>query len=320
MWGDNKQVSPTVFARESDIRQLHARFLRTLPFGDVLSPDKSVYDLGSVMFASDLVRLREHFRCVEPIIEFSNRLCYNGEIRCLRVPTAAERIVPPLLDVFVRGGYRTSRSTKVNRVEARAIIDEIKALTKDSTFAGRTIGVVSLLGREQAHYIFEQLISELGEEKIMQHQIRCGDAMTFQGREADIVFISMVSDTETVRALTGEMYEQRFNVAASRARDRMYLFRSFRREDLRENDLRAMLLDHFAAPLRRDPEKKGRDRCESDFERAVYDELTNRGFRVTPQVSAGGRRIDLVVEGQHGTRLAIKCDGDQYRQPRGLDG
>ncbi len=149
----------------------------------------------------------------------------------------------------------------------------------------------------------------------MQHQIRCGDAMTFQGREADIVFISMVSDTETVRALTGEMYEQRFNVAASRARDRMYLFRSFRREDLRQNDLRAMLLDHFAAPLRRDPEKKGRDRCESDFERAVYDELTNRGFRVTPQVSAGNRRIDLVVEGHHGKRLAIECDGDQYHSP-----
>ena len=76
-----------------------------------------------------------------------------------------------------------------------------------------------------------------------------------------------------------------------------------------------MLLDHFASPLRRDPEKKGRERCESDFERAVYDELTNRGFRVTPQVSAGGRRIDLVVEGYHGKRLAIECDGDQYHSP-----
>src|SRR5439155_14685314 len=97
--------------------------------------------------------------------------------------------------VFGRAGYRTSRSKKVNRVEARAIIDEIKALTKDSTFAGRTIGVVSLLGREQAHYIFEQLISALGEEKIMQHQIRCGDAMTFQGRDDDFVFIYMSSVT-----------------------------------------------------------------------------------------------------------------------------
>jgi very-short-patch-repair endonuclease len=314
--GDNKQVSPSaVGVREVDIRQLHSRFLRTLPFGDVLTPDKSIYDLASVMFASDLVRLREHFRCVEPIIEFSNHLCYNGEIRCLRVATAAERITPPLVDVFVRDGARDARTVKINRAEARAIVDEIKVLTSDSAFAKRTIGVVSLLGNDQPRFIFERLIAELGEEKIVRHQIRCGDAMTFQGREADIVFISMVSDTETVRALSGEMYEQRFNVAVSRAKDRVYLYRSFRREDLREKDLRSRLLDHFAAPLHRDPEKKGRERCESDFERAVFDRLNDAGYRVIPQVSAGGYRIDLVVEGRSGRRLAIECDGDQYHTP-----
>ena len=314
--GDNKQVSPSAIGvRETDIRQLYARFLRNLPFGDVLSPDKSIYDLGSVMFASDLVRLREHFRCVEPIIEFSNHNFYNDEIRCLRVATAAERITPPLVDVFVKDGARDGRSMKINRAEARAIVDEIKILTSNPAFAIRTIGVVSLLGNDQPRYIFDLLIAELGEEKIVRHQIRCGDAMTFQGREADIVFISMVSDADTVRALSGEMYEQRFNVAASRARDRLYLYRSFRREDLRENDLRARLLGHFSAPLHRDPEKKGRERCESGFERDVFDRLHAAGYRVTPQVSGGGYRIDLVVEGHCGRRLAVECDGDQYHSP-----
>lgn len=132
------------------------------------------------------------------------------------------------------------------------------------------------------------------------------------GREADIVFISMVSDAETVRALSGETYEQRFNVAVSRARDRLYLYRSFRREDLKETDLRARLLDHFSSPLRRDPEKKGRERCESAFERDVYDRLNEAGYRVTPQVPSAGYRIDLVVEGHAGRRLAIECDGDRY--------
>lgn len=313
--GDNKQVSPSAIGvREVDIRQLYARFLRTLPFGDVLSPDKSIYDLGSVMFASDLVRLREHFRCVEPIIQFCNHEFYNDEIRCLRVATAAERITPPLVDVFVRDGAREGRSMKINRAEARAIVDEIKTLTSNPAFATRTIGVVSLLGNDQPRLIFDLLIAELGEEKIVRHQIRCGDAMTFQGREADIVFISMVSDADTVRALSGQMYEQRFNVAVSRARDRLYLYRSFRREDLRENDLRARLLDHFAAPLRRDPEKKGRERCESAFEREVFDRLHATGYRVIPQIQAGAYRIDLVVEGLSG-RLAVECDGDRYHSP-----
>jgi very-short-patch-repair endonuclease len=311
--GDNKQVSPAAIGvREVDVRQLYARFLGTLPFGDVLSPEKSVYDLASVMFAGDLVRLREHFRCVEPIIEFSNRLCYNGEIRCLRLANASERITPPLVDVLVRDGVRDSRSAKINRREAQAIVDEIKVLTLNPAFAKRSIGIVSLLGSEQPRHILELLVAQIGEEKIVQHQIRCGDAMAFQGREADIVFISMVADTQSLTALTTEMFEQRFNVAASRARDRLYLYRSFRREDVKDNDLRARLLDHFAAPLRRDPEKKGRERCESDFERAVFDRLAVAGYRVTPQVPTAGYRIDLVVEGHSGRRLAIECDGDQY--------
>lgn len=310
--GDNKQVSPSaVGMKETDIKLLHSRFLRDLPFGDVLSPERSVYDLASVMFASDLVRLREHFRCVEPIIEFSNQLCYGGEIKCLRVPTATERITPPLVDVYVKDGFRDGRG-KVNRVEAQAIVNEIKALTNDSRFHKRSIGVVSLLGGDQAKIIRELLVAEIGEETILAHQIRCGDAMTFQGREADIILISMVSDGDTVRALSGEMYEQRFNVAVSRARDRLYLFRSFKREDLKENDLRTRLVAHFANPINRDMEKKGRDLCESPFEIDVYDKLNAAGYRILPQVRAGGYRIDLVVEGTAGRRLAVECDGDQY--------
>ncbi len=313
--GDDKQVSPSAIGIPlAQIQQMHHRFLRDLPFGKMLSPEKSVYDLANVMFASDMVRLREHFRCVEPIIEFSNHLCYGGGIKCLRVPTATERITPPLVDVYVKDGARDGRG-KVNRVEAQAIVNEIKALTSNPRFAKRSIGVVSLLGGDQPKLIREMLVTEIGEEAILAHQIRCGDAMTFQGREADIILISMVSDGDTARALSGLMYEQRFNVAVSRARDRLYLFRSFKREDLSANDLRTKLVAHFANPLKRDVEKKGRDLCESPFEIEVYDKLNAAGYRILPQVRAGGYRIDLVVEGTAGRRLAIECDGDQYHGP-----
>ena len=313
--GDDKQVSPSAIGIPlAQIQQMHQRFLRDLPFGKMLSPEKSIYDLANVMFASDMVRLREHFRCVEPIIEFSNQLCYGGGIKCLRVPTATERITPPLVDVYVKDGARDGRG-KVNRVEAQAIVNEIKSLTSDPRFAKRSIGVVSLLGGDQPKIIRELLVTEIGEETILAHQIRCGDAMTFQGREADIILISMVSDGDTARALSGEMYEQRFNVAVSRARDRLYLFRSFKREDLSANDLRTKLVAHFANPLKRDVEKKGRDRCESPFESEVYDKLNVAGYRILPQVRAGGYRIDLVVEGTAGRRLAVECDGDQYHGP-----
>ena len=44
----------------------------------------------------------------------------------------------------------------------------------------------------------------------------------------------------------------------------------------------------------------------------IYDELTQRGFSVTPQVNAGQYRIDMVVEGGNDARLAVECDGDRY--------
>ncbi|MCP4406943.1 MAG: DUF559 domain-containing protein [Gammaproteobacteria bacterium] len=312
--GDDKQVSPSdIGLKEADIRALKARFLSKLPYGEHLLPGGSIYDLGSTMFASDIIRLREHFRCVEPIIAFSNRQFYDGEIKPLRVPKPSERLDPPLIDVYVKGGYRLARR-KINKPEANAIVEEIKKISDNPDMARRTIGVVSLLGADQAKYIQEKMLNEVGEDVILRHDIRCGGAMHFQGKEADIVMISMVA-SGSIRADSGRLYEQRYNVASSRARDRLYVFHSFSRSELRDNDLRARLLDHLSHPFGIETErvKELRDLCESEFEREVYHMLVSRGYRVLPQVRAGGYRIDLVVEGTDDRRLAIECDGDQYR-------
>ncbi|WP_038222493.1 DUF559 domain-containing protein, partial [Xanthomonas maliensis] len=58
-----------------------------------------------------------------------------------------------------------------------------------------------------------------------------------------------------------------------------------------------------------------RERCESGFELEMFDELVKRGFRVEPQVPCGGYRIDFVVEGNEGRRLAVECDGDRFHGP-----
>ena len=64
-----------------------------------MSPERSIYDLLKVVFAKNAVMLKEHFRCVGPIIEYSKREFYNHELRPLRVPKASERLDPPLVDV-----------------------------------------------------------------------------------------------------------------------------------------------------------------------------------------------------------------------------
>ena len=315
--GDDKQVSPEGVGLEViRIVALMNRFLQDqVPlYLPQLAPDRSLYDLFKVVFARNAVMLKEHFRCVPAIIEYSKREFYNHELRPLRIPRASERIDPPLVDVLVEDGFRGSGD--INRPEAEFIVSEIRKLVSDETMAKRSIGVVSLLADKQAMYIWEQLTDTLGPELMRRHHIACGDARTFQGKERDVMFLSMVAaPNDRGAALSRDTFAQRFNVAASRARDRMYLVRSLELDQLSDKDiLRRGLIAHFSEPFLRDEETVAdlRVRCESPFEREVYDELAGRGFRVVPQVKVGSYRIDMVVEGANDERLAIECDGDRY--------
>jgi very-short-patch-repair endonuclease len=316
--GDHKQVSPEGgFISSARIDDLRQRFLADQPFAAAMTPEKSLYDLAAQVFAGQQVMLREHFRCVAPIIEYANRNFYDHGVLPLRVPRAAERIDPPLVDLFVEDGRRDHRDR--NDAEAQAIADEIAAVLADPRLAGRTLGVVSLLGLEQARHIDAVVRARFDAAELLRRQFACGDARTFQGSERDLMFLSLVVDARQCRALSGNGAEQRFNVAASRARDRMVLVRSVRKDELSEKDLRRTLLAHFENPLPgAAQEHEGRPLralCESGFEREVFDALVQRGYRVLPQVRAGAYRIDLVVEGAHDARLAVECDGDAFHGP-----
>jgi len=316
--GDDQQVSPEGVGLEEDkIRSLMNQFLggQVGLYRPQMSPDKSIYDLFKVVFAHGQVMLREHFRCVGPIIEYSKREFYNHELRPLRLPRSSERLDPPLVDVHVLDGARGNGKT--NEGEARFILEEIRKIIQDPSMSRRTIGVVSLVGSEQAKLVWDKVAAELGESTIEKHHMAFGDARTFQGKERDIMFLSMVVSGRA-QASSQEMFRQRYNVAASRARDRMYLVRSITPEELSQADkLRAGLMQHFSTPYLQNEEEVAdlRRLCESPFECGMYDALVERGYRVCPQVRVGSYRIDLVVEGAGDARLAVECDGDQYHGP-----
>jgi very-short-patch-repair endonuclease len=313
--GDDKQVSPSAIGLLIvTIQNLRQRFLQDFPHGALMIPGSSFYDLAQVVFAGNSVMLKEHFRCVPAIIEFSNRVFYNGDITPLRVPKANERLDPPLVDVYVKGGYRKG---DVNEPEARAIVNEIKTILDDRTFDKRSIGVVTLLGNDQAKHIHELISDEISPDVVVERKIVVGSPPMFQGRERDIMMVSMVLVPGDHAAANKLEIEQRFNVALSRARDRMYLFRSVSDTEFRADTLNGKLISHFKQPFHSNVQQAQtlRERCESGFEREMFDELVKREFRVRPQVRSSGYRIDFVVEGNEGRRLAIECDGDFFHGP-----
>jgi len=313
--GDDRQISPmAVGMEERTVIQLRQTFLHGMPLENYLEPTTSLYDLASMMFPGSTIMLREHFRCVEPIIRFSSRF-YPKALVPLRLPTAAERLDPPLIDIYVPHGRK---DREVNEAEVDVVVEEISKLVADPTFSDRSIGVISLIGDKQAKRIYDRLTSEIGTEAMTRHRIMCGNATTFQGQERDIMFLSMVACQDTARAQTARMMEQRFNVAMSRARDRMYLVRSVAASMLSDKDLKAAVIEHFRNPMESAAASLPDDileLCDSDFERDVGGRLLQLGYRITPQVPVGGFRIDFVVEGENDRRLAVELDGDRYHGP-----
>lgn len=111
-------------------------------------------------------------------------------------------------------------------------------------------------------------------------------------------------------------FQQRYNVAASRAKNQMWVVHSLNpRTDLKAGDLRKRLIDHARDPKAVTRElEKAEARAESPFEEAVIKRLVAARFKVIPQWKVGRYRIDVMVK-DGSRKLAVECDGDRYHGP-----
>ncbi len=331
--GDDKQVSPSaVGVEQQPLRDLARQYLYDNRYrASWQDPKLSLFDAASIWYGSKKT-LVEHRRCVPEIIEFSNRIAYEPDgIRLVPVRQIRSDRLEPVKAVHVAEGYETGGSgTKVNRPEAQAIVEQIEKCLTDPRYEGKTFGVISLLGPRQAKLINDMLLERVAPEEWSVRDLRCGDAAAFQGSERDVVFLSMVSAPEPgqrMGALTVEANVQRYNVAASRAKDQMWVFHTVRLDQLTNvEDMRFALLDycyHGVRGRRLDangqvsglvPEDRRVDPFDSLFEQRVHNRIVERGYTVIPQYEAMGYRIDLVVVGAKGS-LAVECDGDYWHGP-----
>lgn len=312
--GDHEQVTPLgVGKAQTILENLRKSMLQDIPNSHLFDNLSSIYDIGRQSFG-DSIRLVEHFRCVPEIIAFSNQLSYEGKIKPLRESNSTN-IKPACVGCRVDG----VREGDMNKIEARRIIYTIKAMIRHPKYANKSIGIISMLGEAQALLIQSMLHKEVPGVEIEKRRIQAGISGEFQGDERDIMFLSMVDSATAEGPLrtTGEgafeLIKKRYNVAASRARDQMWVMYSFDPDlHLKTADIRLKLLQHVRDPLaslRAYNQEVGK--TESPFERDVLKRLTDAGYRVKSQWQVGYFRIDMVVEGA-GKRLAVECDGDRY--------
>jgi very-short-patch-repair endonuclease len=315
--GDHEQVSPSAVGQDLGVIQnLIFQYLPGIPNSDLYDGQISIYDLARQSFGGTTC-LVEHFRCVPEIIQFSNMISYDHRIKPLR-DASRVHLRPHTIAYRVSG---SSRDGKINRQEALGVASlltaamELPEYKKNDDGLPTSFGVVSLVGDEQALEIDNLLRRHISPDRYELHRLLCGNAAQFQGDERDVIFISLVDTAQRgpLSLRDQELFKQRFNVAASRARDQMWVVHSLSpQNDLKADDLRRQLIEHAQDPSRlmRAIEEKEK-RTQSAFEREVMKRLLAAGFRVAPQWRVGAFRIDLVVEGD-GRRLAIECDGDRY--------
>ena len=329
--GDKHQISPEGSFVKGEAQELQRRHLDGWSFAGEFGPENSLFDVAEVKFVEGEVWLSEHFRSMPEIIEYSNQLCYaNHRLQPVRqfgtdrLPPLRSTLVPHVPD-------GRSVSGNVNRDEADALVAQLLKCLEDPLYrradgTPATFGVISLRGADQAKLIQQRLLQLVDTDTWIERKIHVGDAADFQGDERDIVFLSMVTtplpDGRRNPKLGNDRDIRRFNVAASRARDQLWLFHSVGLDHLNPECPRARLIAHIKNPTRAglegyndpvDPNERSQP-FDSLFEQRVFLDLTNRGYVVEPQWKVLGYRIDLVVIGSH-ARLAVECDGDAWHGP-----
>ena len=317
--GDDKQTSPeNVGLNRHQVFDLLDEHLAMIPkYKTLFDPDNSLYDIAFQKFPG-VVMLTEHFRCLPQIIAFSNIHAYNNRIIPLRDQ-------PPhpgwsaLGAVRVLDGYRDGF---VNEPEADAVVELAAELCASPEYDGMDMGVISLLGSSQSKLIWDKLYDRLGPEVLRQRRLHSGEPANFQGDERDVIIISTVVAVDPanpagrIAAIGGNAPMRRINVAASRARQQMWVVHSVDPAGFGDGDLRGALIRHCRdAGIASAPSANLLDACESQFERDVVQKIVARGYRkVSVQHNVGRYRIDIVVEGPRG-RLAVECDGDRWHGP-----
>ncbi|MGI6588952.1 MAG: AAA domain-containing protein [Peptococcia bacterium] len=313
--GDDEQVSPNaVGLKVEEVNALIEQYLQGIPHKHLYNGKTSIYDLAKRSGFKPLM-LTEHFRCLPEIISFSNQLSYNGKIRPLR-DTSDVHIKPAVVEYRVPNAVQQN---KINIKEAEHIASLIMACIERDEYKGKTFGVISLLGQEQAYAVDRILQACLEPAEYEKRKIQCGNPAQFQGDERDVVFLSLVyapkEEGGPLRLLSedgnNDLTRKRYNVAASRAKDQMWVVYSLNPEiDLKPDDIRLRLIKHVANSKNFEIETK-LSSTESEFEKAVMQTLMNRGYQVKSQWLVGAYRIDLVVEDAD-KRIAIECDGEKW--------
>lgn len=332
--GDSKQLPPTNF------------FGASLSDEDYDNEDENEDEdsYESVLDEANLLPERTllwHYRSRhEHLIAFSNAKIYNNQL--ITFPSNVDKIPDTGVEYeYVSNGYYDRGGKKGNVIEAQRVAEIVfENLRK---YPDRSIGVIAF-GEVQQQAIdtairkmrmqnqnYESFFNEDKEEPFFVKNLE-----NVQGDERDTIIFSIgyAKDVNGIfRMNFGPLSkvggERRLNVAITRAKYNIKLVGSVLPTDIDVDKISTdgpkLLRDYIdfaingVASLHKEIPQSEVSEYDSSFEKAVYDFLDSKGYKLAKQVGCSGYRIDIAVKhpelnGQY--VLGIECDGDSYHFAR----
>ncbi len=333
--GDSKQLPPTNFfgASLSDV---------DYDTDDEDEDDGTAYE--SILDEANLLPERTllwHYRSRhEHLIAFSNAKIYKNNL--ITFPSNADKVADNGVEYeYVREGFYDRGGKKGNIIEAKRVAEIVFEHFKKHP--NRSIGVIAFGEVQQQaidtairkmrmeNQMFESFFNEDKEEPFFVKNLE-----NVQGDERDTIIFSIgyAKDVNGVfrmnfGPLSKSGGERRLNVAITRAKYNVKLVGSILPTDINIEKitsdgpklLRAYI--DFAlngvASLSREITESDIAEHDSPFEKAVYNFLDRKGYKLGTQVGCSGYRIDMAVKhptlsGQY--VLGIECDGATYHSAR----
>jgi hypothetical protein len=330
--GDSQQMPPTAIGQVS------------LNDSDDADEDGAVVpeDLESILTEcvdSGLPRLwlSWHYRSQdESLINFSNQKYYEGRLASLPSPGGDEtagvewrRVDGHFNREDKKNGFRT------NRVEAEAIVTEVRARLATPDLAGQSIGVVTFNQQQQS--LVQDLLEESGDPLVLdrlrpdaEEGIFVKNLENVQGDERDVILFTTAFSKKPgdpklplnfgPLSVTGG--EKRFNVAVTRARRKVLIFTSFEPSDIDLSRTKSVGLAHLRAYLEMaghgvqpgSIESTRRDTVTDPVQEAIRAALRERGYEVELNYGLSDFVLDIVVReaGSQHWQVALMLDGPRW--------
>ncbi len=330
--GDRQQLPPTNFFQtiESDEYEDEYDELAQSSFESILN------SFDSSGFPSKM--LNWHYRSKdETLIAYSNYHFYENRLYTFPNSSSDDSGTGLKFIYLPDGVYKKGVGARHNLVEARKVAEMVyEHLTKTPELS---LGIVafSVSQRRAIEVEIDNLRKNNPEINALfsydvEEPIFVKNLENVQGDERDVIILSVGYGKDETGKMTmnfGPINRdggaRRLNVAVTRARYSLKVVASIQPEDIdltHSNSQGAALLRNYLEAARdgvravyKDERLSSDAEFDSPFEQNVYQELTDRGVQLKPQVGVSNYRIDLaVVDPEQPGRflLGIECDGAAY--------